>query len=72
MADCEIFADCVFFDDKMASKPATAELMKDRYCLGDESQCARYKVYKALGGEKVPTDLFPNQTDRADRIILNI
>lgn len=69
MAECELLATCTFFAEKLGSSPATAGLMKDRYCLGDSAQCARHKVSKAIGRDKVPVDLFPNQNDRAEMII---
>jgi hypothetical protein len=65
MADCEMIAKCIFFNDKMANKPGTANLMKEKYCKGSFQDCARYKVCKGLGREKVPSDLFPSQIDRA-------
>ena len=69
MSECECLPKCPFFNDMMADKPATAESMKKRYCLGDNSQCARYMVFKALGREKVPANLFPIQVDKALEII---
>lgn len=65
MADCEMIEKCLFFNDKMADKPGTAEMTKKRYCRGDFKSCARYMVCKALGRDKVPTDLYPGQKDRA-------
>lgn len=65
MPDCPNIAKCIFFNDRMASKPAMAGLMKTRYCQGDFAACARYLVCTALGGPQVPADLFPNQIDRA-------
>ena len=72
MAQCELLAGCSFFHDKMAKVPKTAELMKNRLCRGNKRECARYMVCKALGRDKVPPDLFPNQTDRANTIITEI
>jgi hypothetical protein len=69
MADCECLAGCPFFNDRMAEKPATAELFKIRYCRGDFSICARYMVFKTLGKPKVPADLYPNDVDRANGIL---
>ena len=66
---CENLAKCIFFNDKMANKPATANIMKNNYCEGDFKSCARYIVCKQLGREKVPGDLFPNQSDRAKILI---
>ncbi|MCF8069502.1 MAG: hypothetical protein K9L30_13040 [Desulfobacterales bacterium] len=70
MADeCEVLSVCLFFNDKMANMPGSAAGFKRRYCQGDNSTCARYMVLKALGKEKVPGDLFPNQEDKAKKII---
>ena len=69
MADCELLEKCIFFNDKMANMPATADMFKDRYCKNDNSECARYMVFKALGREKVPPNLFPNMKDKVQAII---
>jgi hypothetical protein len=54
----------------MAHMPDTAAKTKDKYCHGDNTHCARYMVFKALGREKVPADLFPVQVYRVDDIIM--
>ncbi len=69
MADCELLKKCPFFNDKMEDMPTIAEQMKNRYCRSDNSRCARYMVFKAMGREKVPTNLTPNQFARALKII---
>ena len=69
MAECELLGGCVFFNDKMANIPATAEMMKNRLCRGNKLECARYMVYKKLGRPKVPPDLYPNDVERAKLII---
>ena len=69
MAECECLPKCPFFNDKMASKPASAQLMKDTYCLGDSAACARHQVFAAAGSQNVPADLYPSQTDRVARIV---
>ncbi len=69
MADCPNVPKCIFFNDKMANKPATANLMKKNYCQGDYAACARHMVCIALGGSQVPADLFPNMVDRAKAIL---
>ncbi len=69
MADCEILADCIFFNDKMQNMPSVAGMYKQRYCRTDNSTCARYMVMKKLGRENVPADLFPNMLDRAKEIL---
>lgn len=69
MADCELLAGCLFFNDKMAGMPTTAELMKDSYCHDNSSECARHMVLQELGRSKVPSDLYPNDIERARLII---
>jgi hypothetical protein len=69
MADCEVLKGCIFFNDKMTEYPTAAEFLKNKYCRGDNSQCARWMVLKALGRERVPKDLFPNGVDRAQALI---
>ncbi len=69
MPVCECLQGCPFFNDYMADMPATAEIIKERFCLADNSKCARYMVFKALGKPNVPSDLFPSQTARAKAII---
>lgn len=69
MAECECLSKCLFFNDKMADMPAMAESMKRRYCMGDSTQCARHMVLVAKGRENVPADLFPNNIERANKIL---
>ncbi len=69
MADCECLAKCPFFNDKMANMPSMAEMMKNRYCRDEYHTCARYRVFKALGREAVPLDLFPNQPENAEVLL---
>jgi hypothetical protein len=49
--------------------PGTVEMYKMTYCRGTHAECARYLVFKAVGRENVPKDLFPNQKERVQRII---
>lgn len=69
MAECENLAGCPFFNDRMANMPITAEMIKRKLCRGDNTDCARYMVSKAVGKEHVPANLIPNQVDRAEEII---
>lgn len=65
MADCECLPACIFFNDQMKGLDAIREMMKRRYCYGDNSDCARYMVFSALGKGRVPADLIPNQVEKA-------
>ena len=69
MADCECLPVCPFFNDKMAGMPAMAEMMKKKYCRSKFETCARFTVRQKLGKDKVPMDMFPNQMDRARKLI---
>jgi hypothetical protein len=69
MADCECLPKCPFFHDRMANKPATAQIMKSQYCLGDSNGCARHQVFLTAGSQYVPADLFPSQIDRVPGIL---
>ena len=69
MADCELIEKCIFFNDRMGSMPATAEVYKKIFCRQSNETCARYMVYSKIGRENVPSDLFPNEQQRAETII---
>ncbi len=44
-------------------------MMKKRYCQGSNVHCARYMVFKKLGRDKVPSDLFPHMKEVAEKLI---
>lgn len=69
MSDCECLAGCPFFHDQMPIDSAMGQIYKRKYCLGDNTHCARFMVFKALGKGKSPLTLFPNMVDRAHAII---
>lgn len=70
MRDCELLKQCPFFKDEKGEMPSTARYLKMRYCTGgDYYTCARYMVFRKIGQERVPSDLFPNQLDRLGEIL---
>ncbi|MBN1968287.1 MAG: hypothetical protein JXR48_11495 [Candidatus Delongbacteria bacterium] len=69
MAECECIAGCPFFNDKMKDTEGLGAIYKKKYCLGDKTICARYMVFKKLGKQAVPANLYPNQHDKANAII---
>ena len=69
MAECECLAGCPFYNDKMDSEQGIGAMYKKKYCLGNNTSCARYMVFKKLGREKVPSNLYPNMVDRAEIIL---
>jgi hypothetical protein len=44
-------------------------MFKKKYCLGENTGCARHMVFKKLGKISVPANLYPNMVDRAKAII---
>lgn len=69
MPKCELLEKCPFYNDKIEDYPAGVAAMRRRYCQKDNSRCARYLIFKELGREKVPIDLFPNDNNRAELIV---
>jgi hypothetical protein len=71
MPECECTPRCPFFGGKMSQiMPVIVEAMRKQYCLGDNSNCARYMVRQALGSpQAVPEDLTPNQVEVAKQVI---
>jgi hypothetical protein len=69
MPACELLPTCPFFNDEMAKMPISMGYLKNSFCDLDNSLCARYIVYKAMGREKVPANLYPTEVMRANRLI---
>jgi hypothetical protein len=69
MKECPMLVACIFFNDKMANMPNTAEILKNKFCKGQYIVCARYIVCMSLGKEKVPSNLFPGEIEVAKLII---
>ncbi|GAB4269224.1 MAG: hypothetical protein Kow0029_05120 [Candidatus Rifleibacteriota bacterium] len=69
MAECICLKSCPFFNDKMPSEKGMGAIYKKKYCLGNNTNCARYMVFKALGKGKVPDNLYPNMHEQAKKLI---
>ncbi|MDA8122440.1 MAG: hypothetical protein M0Z38_07740 [Deltaproteobacteria bacterium] len=69
MPVCELLPTCPFFNEEMTNMPVSMSYVKESYCAKDNSLCARYIVYSALGREKVPANLYPTEIMRAKRLI---
>jgi hypothetical protein len=69
MANCEFYDGCSFLSERLGKMPRIAGLYRMQFCEGNCTSCARYMVYKFVGFESVPRDLYPNQQERADIII---
>ncbi|MGC1422143.1 MAG: hypothetical protein WA354_08390 [Terracidiphilus sp.] len=51
----------------MATMPAAASMMKKAFCLEHPEKCARFQL--AFHGIVVPSNLYPNQVERAKMIL---
>lgn len=69
MVECDKISTCLFFNDRMDDMPASATLLKMRYCQGDFEHCARFRVETKLGSTSVPGNLYPEDSATADRIV---
>ncbi len=67
MANCDLLSTCDFFNNIMPDLPATSEYLKNKYCKGIYCDCARYRVCKEYGRDKVPKGLFPQEIARYGR-----
>jgi hypothetical protein len=72
MAECECLPGCGFYHDRMPIDSGIGLIYKKKYCLGDNTDCARHIVFMTFGKGTVPSNLYPNQTDRAKKILAGI
>jgi hypothetical protein len=67
---CPHLEKCPFFNGHFKHMPAVAEMAKNSYCRSDQHEgCARFIVSRAVGPERVPSDLFPDQTERVADLV---
>ncbi len=69
MATCEKLAKCPFYQGKMSMDSGLGSMYKQKYCEGDKTECARYKIATQLGPEYVTNSIFPNMNDLANKMI---
>jgi len=68
-AVCECFSYCGLFNSGVARLPSTSKSFQEKFCTLNHFSCARYMVYKQLGKDLIPGDLFPNERGRALKLI---
>ncbi|RPJ09128.1 MAG: hypothetical protein EHM28_02415 [Spirochaetaceae bacterium] len=69
MDTCELMHKCRFLNEKIADLPLVVHIMKKTFCTGSKGHCARYIIFRALGNDGLPPDLFPNHLYRAHEIL---
>jgi hypothetical protein len=66
---CELLDCCQFFNDNMKGMPKAADYIKNNLCLGNHEVCNRFKIYKEFGGQEIPFDLDPNDTEEVKKVL---
>ncbi len=69
MAQCEKLAKCPFYQGKMTMESGLGAMYKQKYCEGDKTACARYRIATTVGPEFVNNNIYPNMDAMADKII---
>jgi hypothetical protein len=84
MAHCEYLAECRYFSDQIEKVQALGATFRSNqterilalsktfrleFCASNASFCACYMVARALGIDKVPSDLHPSHVLRAKQIL---
>jgi hypothetical protein len=66
---CPVLEVCRFFNDIIENVPSISETLKKQYCLGDNSECARFRIFREIGKEHLPDDVFPHEMEKAEKLI---
>lgn len=64
--DCEKIRLCPFYNNFMPNMPENSEEMKQKFCKGDKTQCARYFAINNMGF--MPEGLFPDKLEEVKKI----
>ena len=72
MGECEFIEGCPFFQDKSVEKPVEVEELKNKYCKNNNLNCALYMIAQAVGKEKMPPDLYPDEKTIAYQVIAEL
>lgn len=69
MTRCEWTDACPFFSDEVGYSIDLQAQMRIRYCMGDNTDCARLRSIEYLPLNKIPFDLIPTEHERLDKLI---
>jgi hypothetical protein len=65
---CLFFEQCNFVQDNAERMPELIQRTQERFCMVQDSKCARRQLYETWGAEVVPPLMLPEQTDWAKQI----
>ncbi len=60
---------CEFIDTCFYAKNSSDSVLKESYCDSNSLHCARFMVIQALGEDKAPNDLMPDEKMKAYGIL---
>jgi len=66
---CEWTDICPFFGCEVGFSPDLNRTMRERYCLGDNSECARMEIFDLLPMTRIPEDLIPSDRVRVAELV---
>lgn len=67
MARCMHTEICSFFTAEVGYSPELNHAMKERYCLDDNSDCARLLAMDVIGMENVPDEMLPGDHEMLEQ-----
>lgn len=65
MTPCPKFRNCPYFQDQVPKAAHLATLTKLKYCMGEFTECARYRLAEDNPAAVIPGDLLPYEMNRA-------
>lgn len=66
---CPLLRECRFFNDIIENMPSISESLKAQYCLGRNSECARFLIFTEIGRDHLPDDVFPHELAKAKNLV---
>lgn len=69
MAECEYRVECHFFIQEVGYSPEMQRMMREKYCLTDNTECARLAAMDHLDLDEIPDDLIPTDFEQLEQLI---
>ena len=60
MISCDLSSSCFLFNGQLSVMTRSTEELRGKYCEGDYYECARFRLSRTCGCDKVPTYLYPD------------
>lgn len=66
---CNLANECIFYQKSESNTSQLNQRLRAEYCMKNHTQCARWKVFKAIGAEWIPMSMLPYQHERTKEIL---